>query len=198
MNAIFADPDVTILTCWRQAAEVARSFGREPIDVGISIPEVFFFRGGRKDDDMAAYMPRRGMPVIRSAMRAAPRLDWTPIDGMTEREVATILLQAGIFVASSEGEQFGLPALEAMASGCVVVSVPTKGGAEYLEDGWNAIVAEPSELPARLAHLIAPENATSRAMLRVRAVATACRYREVLQRRRLGELLRGPLAWLRT
>jgi hypothetical protein len=195
MDPILADPEVRVLTCWEQSAQWLRErFGREPIEIGIHVPTAFFPRGERKRDLQVAYMPRRGNDLARRCMRVVPQLDYIPIDGCHEREVARRLRGAGIFLATAVGEEFGLPALEAMAAGCVVVSVPVKGGMEFLRDGENCVVATPEDLADRLDWIARPENARRRALVRQRAVATALRYRPSVQRRRLAELVAGPLA----
>lgn len=194
MDAVFADPDVLLLTCWQQAAQIARErFGRTPVEVGITIAERFLFAGERKLDDLVAYMPRRGVDLARSCMRAARSLDFDGIDEEPEDEVARRLKRAGIFLATAVGEQFGLPALEAMAAGCVVLSVPVKGGMEFLHDGDDCIVCASDELPRRLLEITAPSAATRRARMRQRAVATATRYLPSRRRARLAALLDGPL-----
>jgi hypothetical protein len=195
MDPILGDPDVRVLTCWEQSARWLRDrFGREPIEIGIHVATEFFPRGERKRDLQVAFMPRRGNELARRCMRRVPRLDYLPIDGRHEREVARRLRGAGLFLATAVGEEFGLPALEAMAAGCVVVSVPVKGGMEFLRDGENCVVADPEDIADRLDWIARPENARRRALLRQRAVATALRYRPSVQRRRLAELVAGPLA----
>ena len=197
MDAIFADRDVLLLTCWEQAARVARErFGRTPIEVGITIDERFLFAGERKYDDLVAYMPRRGVDLARACMRAARALDFDAIDGATEAEVARRLKRAGFFLATAVGEQFGLPALEAMAAGCVVLSVPVQGGMEYLHAGDDCIVCEPHDLPRRLLEVAAPSAAAARARMRQRALATAVRYLPSRRRARLASLLDGALGVL--
>lgn len=194
MDPILADPGVRVLTCWDQSARWVRErFGREPIEIGIHVATEFFPRGERKRDLQVAFMPRRGNDLARRCMRVVPRLDYLPIDGRHERDVARLLRGAGLFLATAVGEEFGLPALEAMAAGCVVVSVPVKGGMEFLRDGENCIVATPEDLGERLDWIARPENARRRALLRQRAVATALRYRPSVQRRRLASLVAGPL-----
>ena len=197
MDVIFADPAVPILTCWEQAARYARErFGREIIHVGIAISDCFYFDGCRKEDNLVAYMPRRGFPTVRECIRSNPDLDFLPLDGLAEVEVGRRLKRAGVFLATALGEQFGLPAVEAMAAGCVVLSVPVKGGMEYLRDGDNCLVVDPEEMPTRLCWITRSENAILRAQLRARALATAQQYRLGCQRRRLADLLTGELRWL--
>lgn len=196
MYPIFADPDVEILTCWSQATKFLRDqFGRQCLEVGIYVSDDFFFRGAPKYDNVVAYMPRRGYPLARTCMRACSDVDFVAIDGLGEADVSRILQNAGIFLATSVGEQFGLPALEAMAAGCLVVSVPVKGGMEYLRDGENCLMAEPENLAARLQWLTRPENAGRRAAMRHSALATAWRYRREVQMKRLRVLLPSQPGW---
>jgi glycosyltransferase involved in cell wall biosynthesis len=197
MEPILGDSSVPILTCWEQARlYLEQKFGRSGTNVGISISECFYFRGGRKFDNLVAYMPRRGFAVARRCMRRNQNLDFRGIDGLDEFEVARRLQASGVFLATAEGEQFGLPALEAMAAGCLVLSVPVKGGMEYLNDGENCLVAERDEMPDKLRWIMSPERAEARARLRSRAVATATQYRPSLLRRRLRRCLQGELSWL--
>ena len=196
MYPILADPNVEILTCWRQATEFLQNqFGRQSTEVGIFVSDEFFFRGAPKYDNMVAYMPRRGYPLVRACMRTCGDVDFVPIDGLGEADVSRILQGAGIFLATSVGEQFGLPALEAMAAGCLVVSVPVKGGMEYLRDGDNCLVAEPENLAAKLHWLTRPENSELRSAMRHSALATAWRYRREVQMKRLRVLLPGKPGW---
>ena len=194
MDPIFADPSVPILSCWQQARDHAAGFGRETIAVGIAISDAFFASGGRKDDRLVAYMPRRGFAIARAAMAACPDLRFVAIDGQNEAGVAARLDRAGVFLATSVGEQFGLPALEAMAAGCVVVSVPVKGGMEYLRPDRHACVARPGDLPAVLREVTRAGAAPRRLALRAAGRAAAAGYRLSHQARRLADVVRSA-AW---
>jgi len=197
MDPILADNSVPILTCWKQARRyLGDKHARRGTDVGISISECFYFNGGRKFDNLVAYMPRRGFDVVRQCMRRNRSLDFCGMDGLHERDVARRLQASGVYLATAEGEQFGLPALEAMAAGCLVLSVPVKGGMEYLDDGENCLVAAADEMPYKLRWAMSPARAEWRSRLRGRALATAMGYRPSLQRRRLEESLKGGLSWL--
>ncbi len=194
MDEIFADETVPILTCWTQASRYVRDrHSREPIEVGISTSLDFWFDGSRKFDNLVGYMPRRGVGIARRAIRSCRDLDFVPIDGLDERTVSRIMKRCGIFLATAVREEFGLPALEAMASGCLVVSVPVKGGREYLRDGDNCIVADPETVVDRLGSITRPAHIERRARLRSRGVATALRYRPAVQRARLRRLLDADL-----
>lgn len=197
MDPLFADPDTLVLTCWRSAAEYASGFGKKPVEVGISVSPAFFWDHGEKTDNRVAYMPRRGYAIARACMRAAPSLDFTPIDGLDERATARGLRDAGVFLATAVGEQFGLPALEAMAAGCLVLSVPVVGGMEFLHHGDNCLVAEPRDLPRVLSTIMRPENTERRQQLRERGLATAYAYHPQRQRHRLARLLEDELRVLR-
>lgn len=192
IDPILRDPGLRILTCWAQAARYVREgFGREPIEIGIAISDAFHPTGTLAKEDRVAFMPRRGRALARRCERENPRLELVPIEARPEVEVARILSRASIFLATAAGEWFGLPALEAMAAGCVVVSVPVLGGMEYLEAGENCAVVEPERLSETLSRLARPEAASERARLRRGALATAARYRRSRQRARLREVLPG-------
>lgn len=192
MNPIFADREVAILTCWSQTAEYCRKdFGKFPYEVGISISSAFFFNDEDKADNLVAYMPRRGAPVARKCMNKCGFLDYRAIDGLTEEQTSRVLKRAGIYLATSEGEEFGLPALEAMAAGCLVLSVPVKGGMEYLHDGYNCRVAAASDLPEILEWIMRKENRALRDIMRLRAMAAAYRYRPALQREKIRRMIAG-------
>jgi len=189
MDPIFADENVPLLTCWQQAADyIGKQFQRSSVAVGISISDCFFWDGTIKLDNRIAYMPRRGFPIVRSCMKRCRHLDFSPIDGLHEVEVGARLKEAGVFLATAVGEQFGLPALEAMAAGCLVLSVPVKGGMEYLKDGENCLVVKPEALPSTLTWIMQPENSNLRLRLRTRALATAVAYRRARQKRHLKRL----------
>ena len=71
-----------------------------------------------------AFMPRKlrdHAEAVRSRVaRHYPHVPWLAIDGLTEQEVARTLEKAAVFFSTQNGEGFGLPAIEAMARGCIV------------------------------------------------------------------------------
>lgn len=197
MEAVFADPDVLVLSCWDHSARYIQThFGRSTVEVGISISDGFFTSGDVAIDNRVAFMPRRGREIVDDCVAAVRDCDFVAIDGRPEGDVARVLKSAGVYLATSVAEDFGLPALEAMAAGCVVLSVPVRGGMEYLRSGENCLVAEPDCLPERLAWITRPEQAAVRMRLRHAAVATAYRYHRSVQARRLAALRDGALAEL--
>jgi glycosyltransferase involved in cell wall biosynthesis len=58
-----------------------------------------------------------------------------------------------LFVFSSRGEGFGLPALEAMACGCAVITTDSGGVRQFASDAQNCLMTSPNDAQA-LAHAI--------------------------------------------
>ncbi len=88
-----------------------------------------------------AYMPRK-RPQDVGLMRTLfsglyPELadvPWIEINDMSRDQVAQVLAESLVFVSLSRHEGLGLPPLEAMASGCLVVGFDGEGGQEYATD----------------------------------------------------------------
>ncbi len=115
-------------------------------DVGASvirpyIDALYFSDGSGKVDSpiSVACMPRKGTNHLRlvQGLLAADGivdrnlLDWVAIDGMSKQEVAARLKKAHIYVSTSVSEGLGLPPLEAMAAGCLIVGFAGGGGLDY-------------------------------------------------------------------
>jgi glycosyltransferase involved in cell wall biosynthesis len=66
----------------------------------------------------------------------------TPIAGMSEGETAATMRAAPVFLALGYREGFGLPAAEAMASGCFVVGFPGFGGREVFDPSFSTAVED--------------------------------------------------------
>jgi len=66
----------------------------------------------------------------------------TPIEAMSEAETAATLRAAPVFLALGFREGFGLPAAEAMASGCFVVGFPGFGGREIFDPSFSVAVED--------------------------------------------------------
>lgn len=63
------------------------------------------------------------------------------LKNLSPKEVAEVNNRVRIFICSSVEEGFGLPGLEAMACGCVLVSSKYRGVLEYAVDGENALLS---------------------------------------------------------
>ena len=88
-----------------------------------------------------AYMPRKRLKdlsqVLQILNQRGSLKEWelVPIDGMSEIETARALGDSAIFIGLNEREGLGLPSLEAMASGCVVIGFHGGVGLEYMGNG---------------------------------------------------------------
>jgi hypothetical protein len=193
IEPILTDRDVTVLTCWSQAEQFARERGREPISVGIGISDCFFYDGTPKLADRIAFMPRRGAAMAKDLALSQPWLDLRPIDGLHEDAAAAIMKSSRFYLATSVGEWFGLPALEAMAAGCLVLSVPVLGGREYLLHEENCLVGPPHALPGLMTGLAGTGAAMERDRLRAGALAAASRYRISFHQARVRQAVQGQL-----
>jgi glycosyltransferase involved in cell wall biosynthesis len=86
-----------------------------------------------------ACMPRKGpnnLHLVRGLLAACGHADgkdlaWLEIDGLPKDQVAARLRDAHIYVSTSMYEGLGLPPLEAMAAGCLVVGFAGGGGLDY-------------------------------------------------------------------
>ncbi len=65
----------------------------------------------------------------------------------TKQEISQILNQNNLFVITSTNETFGIPGIEALASGMPVVSTKCFGPEEYLDEGCGKLV-EVGNIPA--------------------------------------------------
>ena len=113
-----------------------------------------------------AWMPRKNKALgeqIRGIAEAAlfsaqgagnetlPPLEWLPLHRMSATEVAEGLGRSHIFLATGFPEGFGLPALEAMACGCLPVGFSGFGGWDYMREARSIhqAVCSPAQLPLR-------------------------------------------------
>lgn len=103
----------------------------------IPVPLDMSFFYPREKELMLAWMPRRRRRELHHAVEALRRrglLDgwkFVPIAGMEAHQVADVLGRASIFLFGGEAEGFGLPGVEAMASGAYTIGFPAGGGAEW-------------------------------------------------------------------
>ena len=95
------------------------------------------FHDRSEKERLIAYMPRKNrrestQVLVQLSLRGA-LAGWTvvPIEGATEADVAGVLRRATVFLSFGHPEGFGLPPLEAMRCGCVVVGYDGLGGREY-------------------------------------------------------------------
>lgn len=109
-----------------------------------------------------AYMPRKrylDASIIRFVLpRRFPELasvPWIELDGLHQNEVARILGETAVFLALGEHESLGLPALEAMSAGALVVGYHGDGDLSLAEASSSALWAsEPDQAVEMLARVL--------------------------------------------
>jgi len=111
------------------------------------------------------YMPRKRMiecgSVIYGFQYLYPQIAGTPFVSIHNRhpnDVAAIMAESAVFLSLSRNEGLGLPPLEAMAAGCVVVGYHGGGGLDYATPANGRWYDE--AMPDNLVHLLA-ETITS-------------------------------------
>ena len=189
---ILDDKKVVLLACWEQAEGFFQEHSRQGENVGISISEAFFYNGQVKKPGSYSIMPRRGTLHNEEELVGFEK---RVIDNCTEKETGEILKSVSGFIAIAENEGFGLPALEAMAAGCLVVSPRTIGGGEYLTHGINCLISEVEDLSGIMMELLSSES--SHEELRFAAMKTASAYHPRTQLSHLRRKIEsGGLKWL--
>jgi glycosyltransferase involved in cell wall biosynthesis len=115
--------------------------------------------------DPAVFHPQPDVPARRLALMPRKRPDdaeqilrllgnrlrgWevVRIEGDAEAAVAAMLRSAPIFLALGRQEGFGLPAAEAMASGCLTIGFPGFGGRELFDPSFATAVEDGDVLSA--------------------------------------------------
>jgi len=185
IDPIVRDESVLKLTCWQQAQDYFEQRSADAIEVGISISSEFFYSGERKMKNSVSYMSRK---VEGSEFLGTFDKNWYLMDGLRELEVAEMMKRSEGFIATVSNEWFGLPALEAMASANLVVSPPTIGGTEYLEDGVNCAISTPDLFAMSMRELLYLSESTKEGF-RNRAFESALAYHPSVQRIRLRTLI---------
>jgi len=92
-------------------------------------------------------------------------------------ELARYYREATVFLFTSWYEGFGLPPLEAMASGTAVVATDCGGIRTYAQEGYNALLAEPGDVDSLAYALVfLLQNEEARKVLEERGRATALEF----------------------
>jgi hypothetical protein len=115
-----------------------------------------------------ACMPRKGpanLELVRGLLAAVGHADgkdfaWLEIEGLPRDQVAARLRAAHIYVSTGMYEGLGLPPLEAMAAGCLVVGFAGGGGLDYAtaDNGVWVPDDDPWALAEALEHTLASLN----------------------------------------
>jgi glycosyltransferase involved in cell wall biosynthesis len=111
-------------------------------------PSIFFDSGEDERGRTLAFMPRKrareSAQVLGLLQSRGITADWrvVEVDGMTEREVATVLRSTAIFLSFSDHEGCPLPPAEAMACGAYVVGYTGFGAREYMRSEFASPVED--------------------------------------------------------
>jgi glycosyltransferase involved in cell wall biosynthesis len=143
-----------------------------------------------------ALMPRKrpGDAALIFRLLGGRLSSWevTPIEGMSEAETAATLRAAPVFLALGFREGFGLPAAEAMASGCFVVGFPGFGGREVFDPSFSTAVEDGDVLGAAKAVAAAcARYETEPRLVRADGARAAARIRERFSRENQAARLLG-------
>jgi glycosyltransferase involved in cell wall biosynthesis len=118
--------------------------------------------------------------VLRRMKGGSYDITWRRINGKDEETTARAFCECAIFASGSHLEGFGLPPLEAMAAGTIVVGFLGDGGREYArpDNGYWVDDMDLVGFADRLAHVIDLFRANDPEIERVRrnGLATAAAY----------------------
>jgi hypothetical protein len=134
-----------ILTISQDSVELLRyAFGSVPVHYARSVIEEATFHppanaSSRRRISYATNRRGQERHQLLSILQLHGRPDWpfTPIQGMSEQEVAETMRLSAIFLAFNEREGFGLPPAEAMACGCYVIGYHGQGGREFFDPAYS-------------------------------------------------------------
>lgn len=126
-------------------------------------PSVLFVAGtlqGRKRGDLllAAFDEvRRKLPEARLTIVSRDRVDRPGVSCVTDIDMATLgqlYRSHWLLCSTSSYEGFGVPYVEAMASGLPVITTPNDGAREVLRGGALGVLCEPARLGRELISLL--------------------------------------------
>lgn len=106
------------------------------VRITIGIDKETFYPAKKKKQ--ICFMPRKLIEDARQIVNIL-RLHNTdipliPIENMSQEETAKIMRESLLFLSFNYHEGFGMPPLEAMASGCYVIGYAGQGGDEYFNE----------------------------------------------------------------
>jgi glycosyltransferase involved in cell wall biosynthesis len=112
--------------------------------------------------------------LLQAARRAGVDGRLVFLGRLSDEDLAAAYRAADVFVSASRYEGFGLPALEAMASGCPVVALSTAAVPEVLEDASLEIEEEdPSEFAVAVERVLRGAGLRADLVVKGRARAAA-------------------------
>lgn len=131
---------------------------------GRELTEAFATRVLPRQPDAELWMVSEDVPDGLPGVRALGRVD--------DATLAQLYRQAWVFALPSAYEGFGIPYVEAMASGLPVVATPNVGSRYVTRDGRDGVLVAPADLGDALAGLLADparrEHLSARGLARAR------------------------------
>jgi phosphatidyl-myo-inositol alpha-mannosyltransferase len=130
-------------------------------------PSVLFvgtYRQRKRGRLLADVFQRDVLPVLPDARLwmvtdDAPETDGVTVFGrLSDEALADLYRSAWVFCLPSTYEGFGIPYVEAMASGCPVVATRNPGALEVTDCGRTGVVAEERDLGVTLTRLLASRS----------------------------------------
>lgn len=113
----------------------------------------------RSDQILVLDFKQQTVPLLNKLLKDLSEIypnskkDFKMIKGLSQEELAINFGKHKFYLNLSPIEGFGLPGLEAMASGCCVLGLDSMGGLDYFKNNENAMVVPYSEFH-RLVHII--------------------------------------------
>jgi glycosyltransferase involved in cell wall biosynthesis len=134
-------------------------------------PSILFVgsRYGRKrgqkliDWFVADIRPKHPAAELHMVMEPGPDLPGISYyTGISNEELGRLYMTAWVFASPSTYEGFGLPYVEAMASGTPVIATPNPGSREILAEGEYGVLANDDQFSAAVLELLSDSNRRQR------------------------------------
>lgn len=107
--------------------------------------------------DIRPRVPEAELVMVCPAGPAIDGVIWR--EGPSDEELARLYREAWVYASPSSYEGFGLPYVEAMASGIPVVATPNPGSIEVLDDGRCGVLADDGHFADEVVRLLLDANA---------------------------------------
>jgi len=120
--------------------------GKDKLEIGrvdYFIEDIFKPKPLKDKKLQIAYMPRKNKhnldQIIPTLSMRIPNIKFVSIDNMNQEQVAKVLNESAIYLSTGYPEGFGIPPVEAMKSGCIVIGYTGWGGDDYADDVVTAL-----------------------------------------------------------
>ena len=167
-----ADVVGVVVLSGHDAQRVRAAFPKPPIHVLRTLVDTERFQPGARGPLTVAGMPRKHPAAFAEVAHGLARAGWGPdrvrwhvLDSVSQDVVAAALATTDVFLAFGGPEGLGLPPLEALASGALIVGDPGGGGRAFFRPpwGWPVSVQHPRRFVQAASRLL-QDLARDRAM----------------------------------